>query len=42
MVAAGLTAGDPRDACERLLAAMTEGETLADDVAVACIDLLGG
>ena len=36
-----LPAGDPSASCDRLLSVMTGGETLADDVAVACIDLNG-
>ena len=36
-----LPAGDPRASCDRLLSVMTGGQTLADDVAVACIDLTG-
>lgn len=36
-----LPAGDPRASCARLLSVMTGGEALADDVAVACIDLTG-
>jgi Stage II sporulation protein E (SpoIIE) len=36
-----LPAGDPRASCDALLSVMTGGETLADDVAIACIDLTG-
>jgi PAS domain S-box-containing protein len=38
---AELPAGDPRASCDRLLTVLTGGQPLADDVAVACIDLNG-